>query len=202
MKTAQLTLSGGNTYAVDVLNPYEAIAWARRVVEAFGPALGPLLSALESGGDPLRLFVAGFSQGGENVPQLMRDAIARCSSPENKPLSDPEVFDSWFRKHPQELFELGFKACMEVAAEYLAAFAAYTGEKFSQEHDDGAGKVFVAIPGGWEATSMTARICKAGLCSYMDIIEGRVNAKDFFAMQRMVDWNEQVQGKIAASRKQ
>ena len=114
MEARKITLSSGNVYAVTPLNPHEGISWSNRVMAA----LGPVLSSLFSGGKA-ESGLNSFSLDDKAATQLMHDAIAQCWTPKNEKLSDPAAFNAWFLEHPGDLYELGVRACVEVAREFF-----------------------------------------------------------------------------------
>ena len=101
----------GNRYIVEPLNPHDALAWIVRMRMTDLGLGGP------GTGDP------------EKATRLLDDAIARCWTPENERLSDPEVYNRWFQKHPLDLLPLGMQACTEVASDFLARTAAISGNE-------------------------------------------------------------------------
>ena len=103
----------GNRYIVEPLNPHDALAWVVRLRMTD-------LGAGEPGtGDP------------EKAAKLLDEAIARCWTPDNQRLSDPEVYNRWFQKHPLDLVPLGMQASMEVVSDFLAHTAATSNEEDS-----------------------------------------------------------------------
>lgn len=50
----------------------------------------------------------------------------------------------------------------------------------------------IPIPEGWQGRALAARLVSAGMCSYMDLISGRVTVRDFFEMLRVVDWRDYI----------
>ena len=94
----------GNEYAVEPLNPHEAILWTNRVMPMLGHVLGRDSSGM---GEPLE------------TSKIMEEAVARCWTPEKEKLSDPEVYNRWFQKHPADLYLLGIEAAREVGRDFL-----------------------------------------------------------------------------------
>ena len=193
---ANITLRSGNVYAVDIFPPYDAVLWHGRLRAVFGPGLAALL-------DP-SLTVQSFTSHPPDGPALsilMQEAVSRCRTPEKEALSDSVIFDNWFRKHPGDLYELGLNACIEPIRDFLFEYAAYLSERQDRERDGSSGATLgISIPKGLEAPAMLFRVCKAGLCSFTHLEEGRISAKVFFRMQRTVDWQEYEQARIADAR--
>ena len=108
---AKKILINGNRYIVEPLNPHDALAWIIRL------RMTDMGVGTSGTGDP------------EKAARLLDEAIARCWTPENQRLSDPEVYNRWFQKHPLDLIPLGMKACMEVATDFLARTAAISGDE-------------------------------------------------------------------------
>lgn len=94
----------GRIYTADPLAPLEALDW--------GPRL-----AKELGGVLLKQDLAGLNTPA--VTALMKEAIARCWTPENQKLSEPAVFNAWFSRHPEDLLVLGARAAVEVGRDFL-----------------------------------------------------------------------------------
>lgn len=130
---------GSNRYAIDMLNPMDAIAWGNRALALFGPALGKVVSSIdfeklqgldlsamglaEVGGKMQSLISAALASCGElkaaEATAMMTDALQRCYTPQNEPLADAAVFNSWFRDHPGDLYPLGIMALVKLVKDFF-----------------------------------------------------------------------------------
>lgn len=111
---------GDNRYAVEKLNPLEAIAFGNRVLRVAGPALGNMYEAVREGGDFGSVFCTAFAAyESAEVTALMTDALARCYTPRNEPMSNQVVLNSWFREHPGDLYHLGVRAMYELVKDFF-----------------------------------------------------------------------------------
>jgi hypothetical protein len=130
---------GGKRYAVDLLNPIDAISWGNRALALFGPALGKLFGSIEfdklEGIDlekmglmevagrvqslvSLALASCGEIKAGE-VSDMMTGAVQRCYTPQNESLGDMAVFNSWFRENPGDLYPLGVMALVRLVKDFF-----------------------------------------------------------------------------------
>lgn len=125
---------GKHKYAMDLLNPIEAIGWGNRALSLFGPSLGKIFESIDfKGMEELELDKTGLAglaaklQGligktlascgelkSEEVSAMMNEAIKRCYTPQNEPLGDEAVFNRWFREHPGDLYPLGCMALVHL----------------------------------------------------------------------------------------
>lgn len=99
-------------YAIDLFNPIDAISWGSRALAVFGSAL--------TKGD---LSVANSDE----ATKMMTEAIKRCHTPKNEPLSDMVVFNSHFREHPGDLFQLGMHAMIRLVQDFFPNHASMAG---------------------------------------------------------------------------
>ena len=100
MPSKKLTIND-REYTVDILNPLDAIKWINRL----------RYSGLMSEG--------GAAADSEEVSKMMLEAVKRCWTPENNKLSDEVEFRCWFTAHPEDLYQLGYAAVMEVCRDFL-----------------------------------------------------------------------------------
>ena len=130
---------GGNRYAVELLNPIDAISWGNRALALFGPSLGKIVGSIdfdkiqsidlitmglaEVAGKLQGLVSMAFASCGElksdAVTALMTEAIQRCYTPQNEALSDMAVFNRWFREHPGDLYPLGVMALVHLVKDFF-----------------------------------------------------------------------------------
>lgn len=129
---------GERRYAIDTLNPLEAIDWGVRVAVLLGGPLGRLLGGCDlerlknldparPDPDSLGLLKDALASGlagcaGLNAPELtdlLTQALRRCYTPENEALRDEAVFNRWFREHPGDLYPLGVKAVQQLVADFF-----------------------------------------------------------------------------------
>lgn len=59
-------------------------------------------------------------QSGEARAKLVREALARCWTPENMRLKDDAEFTRWFSLHPEDMMTLGSRAMVEVSRDFLS----------------------------------------------------------------------------------
>lgn len=129
----------GRRYAVDLLNPIDAITWGNRALSLFGPSIGKIVNSIDfdalSGIDMLKMGlaeVAGKLQSllsimltscGElkaaEVSAIMTEAIQRCYTPQNESLGDMAVFNRWFKEHPGDLYPLGAMALVYLVKDFF-----------------------------------------------------------------------------------
>ena len=141
MKDANIAFMhvGGKRYAVDLLNPIDAIAWGNRALALFGPSLGKIVNSIEfdtiqgidlatmgavevmgklQGLVAMALASCGELKSGE-VTELMTEAIKRCYTPQNEALSDMALFNRWFRENPGDLYPLGVMALVHLVKDFF-----------------------------------------------------------------------------------
>ena len=130
---------GGKRYAVDLLNPIDAISWGNRALALFGPALGKVVASIDfdelEGIDLAKMKlmeVASKLQGlvsmalascgelkAKEVSDIMQEAIQRCYTPQNERLGNMEVFNRWFKEHPGDLYPLGVMALVYLVKDFF-----------------------------------------------------------------------------------
>lgn len=130
---------GSNRYAIDMLNPLDAISWGNRALALFGPALGKVVSSIdfeklqgldlsamglaEVGGKLQSFISATLASCGElkagEATAMMTEALQRCYTPQNEPLADAAVFNRWFREHPGDLYPLGIMALVRLVKDFF-----------------------------------------------------------------------------------
>lgn len=130
---------GSNRYAIDMLNPMDAISWGNRALALFGPALGKVVSSIdfeklhgldlsamglaEVGGKLQSLISSALASCGElkagEATAMMTEALQRCYTPQNEPLADTTVFNGWFRQHPGDLYPLGAMALVRLVKDFF-----------------------------------------------------------------------------------
>lgn len=59
----------------------------------------------------------------------------------------------------------------------------------------------VVIPEGWQKYSFFGRIVNAGLCSYSDLVGGKIDVKAVFEMHRMLDFQDYCYLKMKEAKK-
>ena len=130
---------GGKRYAVELLNPIDAIAWGNRVLALFGPALGKIVGVIDfeklEGIDLSNMGVmkvAGKLQSlvsmtlascgelkAKEVSDIMQEVIQRCYTPRNESLGDMAVFNRWFKEHQGDLYPLGIMALVYLVKDFF-----------------------------------------------------------------------------------
>lgn len=130
---------GGHRYALDLLNPLDAIAWGNRALSLFGPSLGKILGSIEFEklqgldfskmglmevfGKLQHLGAMTLASCGElkaaEVSGIMTEAVQRCYTPQNESLADETVFNRWFREHPGDLYPLGVMALVYLVKDFF-----------------------------------------------------------------------------------
>lgn len=125
---------GKHKYAMDLLNPIEAIAWGNQALSLFGPSLGKIFESIDFKSmediDLDKQGLAGLANKlqaiiaktlascgelkSDEVSKMMNEAIKRCYTPQNEPLGDEAVFNRWFREHPGDLYPLGCMALVHL----------------------------------------------------------------------------------------
>ena len=140
----------GKRYAVDLLNPMDAISWGNRALALFGPALGKIFGAVdfdklegidlekmgltELGGRIQGLVATMLASCGElkhgEVSGIMTEAIQRCYTPQNESLGDAVVFNRWFREHPGDLYPLGVMALVYLVKDFFPSQLVTVASKF------------------------------------------------------------------------
>ena len=130
---------GSNLYAIDMLNPMDAISWGNRALALFGPALGKVVSSIDFEKlQGLDLAAMGMAETFEKLQSLigsalascgelkgaeataiMTEALQRCYTPQNESLADETVFNRWFREHPGDLYPLGVMALVRLVKDFF-----------------------------------------------------------------------------------
>lgn len=85
----------GRRYGINLLAPLEALEWTTRFMTIQGTKDSTVLNG------------------------MLKDALARCYTPENEELKNQVVFNSWFRKHPEDMLTLGMQAAHRLAQDFL-----------------------------------------------------------------------------------
>lgn len=145
---------GGNRYAIEKLAPLEAVTWGNRVFALIAPALGDLFDDSVSRSAGFRAVFSAYDS--EAVSRLMTDALRHCYTPGNEPLSNEAVFNTWFRAHPGDLYELGLLAVWELARDFLPSRFASMANLFQGQMQSMAGTVFPSQAGGKQEPSPDA----------------------------------------------
>jgi len=141
---------GGKKYAVDLLNPLEALAWGPRVVALLGPSIGKVLSStdfealkgidlakqgiMEAAGklqNPLgALFACLGELKPEQVTALLNETLQHCYTPQNESLADQSVFNRWFKEYPGDMYPLGVMALVHLVKDFFPSQLVTAASKF------------------------------------------------------------------------
>jgi len=144
---------GGNKYAVDLLNPLEALAWGPRVIALLGPSIGKVMGSLdfealkgvdltqqgiaEAAGQFKGPLGALFSCLGELKPDqvtaLLTETLQHCYTPQNESLADMAVFNRWFQEHPGDMYPLGVTALVHLVKDFFPKSLVTTASAFQQK---------------------------------------------------------------------
>lgn len=136
MQEANLSFITVNTrrYAIDKLNPLDAVAWGNRVISAIGPSFGGLADAFnEDKNMPASFAKALSSFNHEEVTKLLQDAYQHVYTPENESLADMAVFNAWFRKYPGDLYQVGVMAVYELVKDFFPSQLATAASAFQEK---------------------------------------------------------------------
>lgn len=111
---------GAHRYALEKLNPMDAITWGNRVLAVVGPTLGGLVDACSDKGNFAKSFQGIFaSYNSTEASNLMLEALRQCYTPQNESLADDAVFNKWFKEHPGDLYHLGVMAVYELVKDFF-----------------------------------------------------------------------------------
>lgn len=108
----------GKTYYVQPLSPLEAVDWAAETTAVVGPMIGSLTS--EKGvRESIATALSNFND--KQAAGLLKKALARCVTPENKPLSNDAVFAEWFGRteNKGDLLFLGGQAAYVLVRDFF-----------------------------------------------------------------------------------
>lgn len=151
----------GRRYAIDLLNPLDAITWGSRVMTLIGPVFSVVVDSSD-----LRKLVVGLFTGkkelgdGQDLEEtvetlapalssafaacgkietaalnkIFTQAIRQCYTPKNEPLSNMDVFNRHFREYPKDLFMLGVMASYRLVRDFFPSLSG-TGRSPSREPD-------------------------------------------------------------------
>lgn len=112
---------GTNKYTYEMLPPIEAIPFGLEVSKMVLPVIDSLTVLASSDSKQfVTAIVNGISKlDTEAGAAIMRKALSRCYTPENKPLSDQGTCDQWFQQHPAELFEVCARAVYALSKDFF-----------------------------------------------------------------------------------
>lgn len=112
---------GTNKYTYEMLPPIEAIPFGLEVAKMVLPVIDSLTVLASSDSKQfVTAIVNGISKlDTEAGAAIMRKALSRCYTPENKPLSDQGTCDQWFQQHPAELFEVCARAVYALSKDFF-----------------------------------------------------------------------------------
>lgn len=112
---------GTNKYSYEMLPPIEAIPFGLEVAKMVLPVIDSLTVLASSDSKQfVTAIVNGISRlDTEAGAAIMRKALSRCYTPENKPLSDQGTCDQWFQQHPAELFEVCARAVYALSKDFF-----------------------------------------------------------------------------------
>lgn len=150
---------GNNQYAIDLLNPLEAITWGNRVMALLGPAIGNIVVSVDfetiSGIDLRKMEMsevfgkwqpviatAMASCGAvraDDISRLMAEATQRCHTPRNEALSDAAVFNSWFRENPGDIYPVGVMAIYHLVKDFFPSQLVTVASRFAKMGQEMAG---------------------------------------------------------------
>jgi hypothetical protein len=107
----------GRTYKFDLLPPMEAIDFGSRVLKAAG---GALISVCGEGPTDYKGIAEALSTvEPAELSAIMKEALGRTYTPEQEPLRNEAVFNSWFNRNPQDLFTAGAMAVFEQVRDFF-----------------------------------------------------------------------------------
>lgn len=149
---------GGKRYALDLLNPIDAIAWGNRALALFGPSLGKIVNSIEFdklqgidlanmglmevAGKVQTLISMALTSCGElkaaEVSAIMTEALQRCYTPQNESLGDTAVFNKWFKEHPGDLYPLGVMALVHLVKDFFPSQLVTAASSFRKKAMAGA----------------------------------------------------------------
>lgn len=130
---------GPRRYGLNLLNPIDGLEWGNYVLEFIGPLLGRALRAADL--TQLQALELDQTSPGElnpalqtllgsvlsalsglrtkEVSELQKAALQRCFTPENEPLDNMAVFNSWFGRYPGDLHVLGWRALFRLVRDFF-----------------------------------------------------------------------------------
>ena len=129
---------GDRRYAIELLNPLEAIELGFRAISQFGPFLGECISkgdmselaavidgeldsaSLHTLHNTLGPLLRAFNTlDSKTATDMFQEAIARCYTPGNDALRDDTIFNQWFQRFPRDMYLLGIKALHRLLRDFF-----------------------------------------------------------------------------------
>lgn len=144
---------GDRRYPINLLNPYDGIDWGNRALELFGPVLGEIVKSIdfdefgELDFNKIGLWelaaklrpVLGSTLNSlgqlknAEVSAMQKEALQRCYTPENEPLSNMVVFNKWFRQYPGDMHPLGWMALVTLVKDFFPSQLVTTASGFLEK---------------------------------------------------------------------
>lgn len=107
-------------YAVQHFNPMEGMEFGTKLLSIISPALGGIIEATKEGGDPAKVGVEiSKALKDPDLTPMLKQALGQCFTPENESLSDEAVFNTYFSKHPGDMFQLGGQAAYMLVKDFF-----------------------------------------------------------------------------------
>lgn len=123
------------SYLIELMPPLEALEYAPKVTAVIIPAIPAMMAAggalvsgdaetiLEVGEglsrNPETLVTMGRALADNTLSGLMKTAMNHVRTADGTPLGAGDSFNQWFRKYPQDMFEVAGRAVWEQVREYL-----------------------------------------------------------------------------------
>lgn len=107
-------------YAVQRFNPLEGMEYGAAIAAVLSPSLGASIGAAQEKDYAKTAMVALSAALKEpNIAPLLKRALGQCFTPQNESLSDEAVFNQYFMKFPQDMFELGVQAAWVLVKDFF-----------------------------------------------------------------------------------
>jgi hypothetical protein len=107
-------------YSVLRFNPIDGLEFGLKIMSVLSGSFGGWFEATKEGGDVAKVG-AELSKAFLNpeLKPLLRTALSQVFTPENKSLSDEAVFNAWFIRHPEDMFDLSVRASWVLVKDFL-----------------------------------------------------------------------------------
>lgn len=107
-------------YAVQPFNPVDGMEFGTKLLGIISPALAGAFELVKDDGEMSRVGLElGKALKDPGLTPLLRQAYKQCFTPDNQSLADEAVFNQWFLKYPQDMFELGVRAAYALVKSFF-----------------------------------------------------------------------------------
>ena len=116
-------------YPCQRFNPMDGMEYGAKIAGLIAPVFTSL------SGDNTKDGIAALSTLSRDplLTPMLKQALGQCFTPQNESLGNEAVFNSWFQKHPGDMFELGIKAVWALVEDFLPSPLAMTAKGLQEK---------------------------------------------------------------------